>query len=128
MQAFLYVNLSAPGDYRNSLLNELKRVLPDLTMLDMDAGSGELLQHYALRLLNEAEQLVVCIKAQEEGNNIMILMPLLEALFQHQENRLVLLIGSHSRLQRIFTARPELPFRQVKEEEVVNTVQGFLKH
>ena len=127
MQAFLYFNLTAPGNYRQPLLEEVKTALPHIAILDMDAQSGELVQHYALQLLREAEQAVVCIKADESTADIAALMPLLEELFLEKPERLVLLQGQQARLQRMFAARENIRHKLVSKEDVVQEVQAFFR-
>lgn len=127
MQAFLYFNLAAPGTYRQPLLERVKTALPQVTILDLDAQSGELVQHYALHLLREADQAVVCIKANESITDLGSMMPLLEELFLEKQDRLVLLQGQHARLQRMFGAREGIEYKVVGEEDVVQEAQAFLK-
>ncbi|MBC5992725.1 hypothetical protein [Pontibacter cellulosilyticus] len=127
MQAFLYFNVTAPGTYRQPLLEQLKAALPQVAILDLDAQSGELVQHYALQLLKEAEQAVVCIKADESKTDLGSMMPLLEELFLEKRGRLVLLQGQHARLQRMFGARENINYKTVGEEEVAQEAQSFFE-
>ena len=127
MQAFLYFNLTEPGTYRQPLLEHVKAALPQVAILDLDAQSGELVQHYALHLLREADQAVVCIKADESTTDLGSMMPLLEELFLEKPERLVLLQGQHARLQRMFGARENIRYKTVGEEDVVQEAQAFLK-
>ncbi|PRY09856.1 hypothetical protein CLV24_11761 [Pontibacter ummariensis] len=126
MQAFLLIQLSASATYEQPLLAELKQLLPDLAVLDIDGRSDELLQHYALRLLREADRAVVCIKADEAAAGLINVMPLLEELLQSSQNRLVLLLGQYPRLLRIFESRPQLQYKQVAEQDVLSEVRGAL--
>ncbi|WP_299822323.1 hypothetical protein [uncultured Pontibacter sp.] len=129
MQAFLYFDLTAPGNYRykQPLLEQVKTAMPQAAILDMDAQSGELVQHYALKLLHEAAQAVVCIKADESITDISSLMPILEELFLERPGRLVLLQGQHARLQRMFDARISIKYKVAAAEEVVQQVQSFFQ-
>jgi hypothetical protein len=127
MQAFLYFNLTSAITYRQPLLEQVKVALPHLDVLDLDAKSGEMLQQYALKVLHDAEQAVVCIKAEENVQDLGALMPLLEELFIEHPNRLVLLSGHHTRLQRMFEARERVKFKVVSEEDVVQKAQEFLQ-
>ncbi|GAB3823485.1 hypothetical protein [Pontibacter rugosus] len=126
MQVFLYINLVEETAYQQPVVVQVRQAFPALGILDMDARSDELLQHYALRLLQEAEQAVVCIKADDATGQLNNLMPLLEELFQERLQRLVLLQGQHPRLQRIFAARPQVLFKVVEEEQVVEELKDFL--
>lgn len=127
MQAFLYIELTTHTTYRKPLPEQVKQQLPEVAVLDIDAESDELLQHYALRLLRESDKAVVCIKADATVTDLGKVMALLEELFQEKDNRLVLLLGEHSRLQRMFQARPQVQFRQVEEENVLEEVKRFLE-
>ena len=127
MQAFLYINLATSISYKQPVLEHVKTALPQLAILDMDAQSGELVQHYALQLLKEAEQAVLCIKADESITDFSAMMPLLEELFLEKPGRLVLLQGQQSRLQRMFSAREGIKYKFVVEEEVVDEVQAFFR-
>lgn len=130
MDAFLYVQLTAPAAlpaYGQPLVNWVKATKTAVTALDIDLQSDELMQHYALRLLRESTKSIVCLKA-EEGVPLEKLMPLLEELLQPDPNRLVLLLGEHQRLQRIFEARPLVKFKVAGEEDVLKKeVTAFFK-
>ena len=128
MQAFLYINLTATTPYHQPVPEQVKKALPQIAVLDVDAASGELVQHYALRLLRDAAKAVVCIKADESVADISALMPFLEELFQEHPQRHVLLQGQHDRLQRMFAARPAVSFKVVGEEEVLEEVEQFLQN
>ncbi|GHA66763.1 hypothetical protein [Pontibacter akesuensis] len=127
MQAFLYLNLTTEKAYAQPLVDQVRQTFPELAILDLDAQSDELLQHYALRLLRESERAVVSIKADETTVDLTGAMPLLEELFQGGTQRLVLLLGQHARLQRIFAARPHVVFQVVEEGEVVEEVKGYFE-
>ncbi|WP_276498712.1 hypothetical protein [Pontibacter litorisediminis] len=127
MQAFLYIVLTADTAFLQPVVERVRQSLPAVTVLDLDARSDELLQHYALRLLRESERAVVCIKAAESTTGFGSLMPLLEELFEEGRQRLVLLQGQQSRLQRIFAARPHTALKVVGEEEVMEEVKGFFE-
>ncbi|MFD2513049.1 hypothetical protein ACFSRY_04170 [Pontibacter locisalis] len=126
MQAFLFIDLTTPASYHQPVLERVKAVLPKVSVLDLDAESDEMMQHYALRLLRNSGKLVVCIKADEGVTEIAVLMPFLEELFQENPDRLVLLLGHHTRLSRMFEARPEVNFKVVGEGEVVEETEKFL--
>ena len=126
MQAFLYIEVTTATTYRKPLPEEVKQQLPEVAVLDIDAQSDELLLHYALRLLQESDKMVVCIKADSTEPGLGKVMGLMEELFHEKANRLILLLGDHSRLQRMFQARPQVQFKKVAEGEVVEQVKQFL--
>jgi hypothetical protein len=127
MKAFLFVDLSGSHtNYKKKVPEVVKLALPDITVIDIDARSDELLQHYALRLLKESEAAVVCIKADGINSDIAVLMPLLEEIFSGNKAPSVLLINQHLRLQRIFGARPEITFKGLEEDKVLKEVKTLL--
>ncbi|WP_194350036.1 hypothetical protein [Pontibacter beigongshangensis] len=128
MKAFLYLNLltSAQTTYEQPVLLWAKKHLPEVAVLDLDANSDEMLQHYALRLLREAQQIAVCIRSEAEAAEFQKLMPLVEELLQPKPGRLLLLYGGNARLLRMLQARPQLKFRVVEEEaQLQEVLQSF---
>jgi hypothetical protein len=127
MHAFIYLDLTASATYIKPLLGQVKQQLPEVAVLDIDAESDELLRHYALRLLRESDKAVIYIQADAAATGFGNIMALLEELFQEQAGRLLLLQGDHPRLLRMFRARPQVQFKQVKEEDALGEVKLFLK-
>ncbi|WP_299759072.1 hypothetical protein [uncultured Pontibacter sp.] len=127
MQAYLYVDLAVSTAFHQPVVKQVRQSMPAVSVLDLDAASDKLLQHYALRLLRESERAVVSIKSDENTADLNSLMPLLEELFVEGKQRLILLQGQHPRLQRIFAARPHVDLKVVREEEVVPAVRQFLE-
>lgn len=126
MQAFLYFSMAATTTYGQPVLQKVKQALPQTAILDFDAASDELVLHYALKLLREAEKAVCCIKTDESTHDISAILPLLEELFIEKPDRLILLQGQHARLQRMFDARAGVKYKVVTEQEVTEaTVQFF---
>lgn len=118
MLAFLYLNLTVseqPVSYQQAEVQLVKAYFPDVALLDMDADSDEMLLHYAKRMIQEADQLVVCLKA-EEGASLQLLTTVLEAMQQAKGQHVILLRGENQRLHRILQARPQLNFRKVSPE------------
>jgi hypothetical protein len=126
MQAFLYLDLTVSATYIKPLLGRVKQQLPEVAVLDIDAQSDELLRHYALRLLRESDKAVIYIQADAATTGFGSMMPLLEELFQEQPNKLILLQGDYPRLLRMLRARPQVQFKQVKEDDVLEEVELFL--
>lgn len=126
MQAFLYFDLTDSGAYQKPVAAQVRQAFPNIAVLDLDATSDELLQHYAHRMLREATQSIICIKADESTKDLGSLMPLLEEIFREGPQRLVLLDGEHARLRRMFDARPHVRFLDVASAEVLPQVKRFL--
>lgn len=128
MRAFLLLDLvttETPASYQQADLNLVKENFPDVALLDLDATSDELLVHYAKRMIQEATQLVVCIKADEKSS-FRSLSPMLEDLLQGKEQQLILIRGNSYRLQRMVEARPHLKLIQVDTEaEVIAELKQF---
>jgi hypothetical protein len=128
MQAFLLLDLTSagkPASYQQADVNLVKVNFPDVALLDLDATSDELLVYYAKRVMQEAAQLVVCIKA-DENTSFRNLTPLLESLLQGNEQQLVLLRGESHRLQRMIKARPYVKFKKVDStSDVIAELEQF---
>lgn len=116
MQAFLLLDLTSTTDFQRPLLAQVKQTWPEVVTLDVDTASGELLLHYALRLLREADKAVVLVQVDERTPGFGSAMPLVEELLLAQEGRMILLLGRHPRLQRMLQARPHIAFRQILGE------------
>lgn len=114
MQAFLFIDLSEGAAFEKPILSWVRRQFAGIAMLDVDTASDEMLQHYAVRLLQENPDAVVCI--QSGGGELNRLMPLLEELLQPQPLRHILLLGEHPRLQRMFQARPGIRYSVAADE------------
>lgn len=125
MQAFLYFDLTDSGAYQKPVAAQVRQAFPDIAVLDLDTTSDDLLQHYARRMLREATQSIICIKADESTKDLGSLMPLLEEIFREGRQRLVLLEGEHTRLRRMFDARPSIIYSVVSEQEVVGKTKEF---
>lgn len=116
MQAFLLLDLTSTTDFQRPLLAQVKQTWPEVVTLDVDTASGELLLHYALRLLREADKAVVLVQVDERTPGFGSAMPLVEELLLAQEGRMILLLGRHPRLQRMLQARPHIAFKQILDE------------
>jgi biopolymer transport protein ExbD len=128
MQAFLLLDLTSAGkpvSYQQADVNLVKVNFPNVALLDLDATSDELLVHYAKRMMQEAAQLVVCIKA-DENTSFRNLTPLLESLLQGNEQQFVLLRGESHRLQRMIEARPYVKYKKVDStSDVIAELEQF---
>ncbi|MFD2069360.1 hypothetical protein ACFSKU_20925 [Pontibacter silvestris] len=114
--------------FQQPLLEQVTEQYPELSILDLDTQSDELMQHYAKKLLQEAEQSIICIKGDRLNIGFGKLTPILEELLRPEKGRLVLLLGWHSRLQRMLQARPLLQFKQVEDEDrVLEETEQFLR-
>ncbi|MCJ8165488.1 hypothetical protein MKJ04_11600 [Pontibacter sp. E15-1] len=113
--------------YRKGLPEKVQQILPEAAVLDVDSTSGELVLHYALRLLRESEKAVVYIKADATVTGFGGILPLLEELFDGNEQRLILLSGDYPRLLRMLQARPQVQFAQVNEQDALEAVKQFLE-
>lgn len=130
MKAFLYLNLIAGNDapYQQPILAAVKKALPDVTVLDIDLDTDKLTLQMATRLLEEATQVVICIKGEQEQAGFGSIMPLFEALLTPHQNRLLLMLGQPARLLRMLQARPQLLVKQVQSEtEIVQQAGIYFK-
>jgi hypothetical protein len=118
MAAFLYIDLhpSASQKYGPAILSSLKQLCPGVATLDLDANSGDWMVQQAKRLLTETDRVLVCIKADEQPQDLGSFMLLLEELLHPNPNRLLILLGQQPRLLRMFQARPQLYFKHLETE------------
>lgn len=126
MDILLLLDLTAIAAYHQPLVAQVKQTWPEVVTLDVDARSDDLLLHYALQLLREADKAVVLVKADESIPGFGNVMPLVEELLLPQDGRLILLLGRHPRLERMLQARPDILFKTMKEEDVLQEIQRFM--
>ncbi|MHC2991471.1 hypothetical protein OB13_07685 [Pontibacter sp. HJ8] len=120
MQAFLLIDLSGEAVFEQPILAWLRQHRQGIATFDLDTQSDDMLQQYAVRLLQETAETVVCVKAG--AGDLNRLMPLLEELLQPNPDRLLLLLGEQPRLLRILQARPSLRYQVVADEEELKEV------
>jgi hypothetical protein len=117
MQAFLLVNLSGEATFEQPILRWVRHHLPGIATFDIDTKSDALLQQYAVRLLQETPETVVCVKAGE--GELSRLMPVLEELLQPHAQRQILLLGEQPRLLRMLQARTGIAYTLLADEEAL---------
>jgi hypothetical protein len=117
MQAFLLVNLSGEATFEQPILRWVRHHFPGIATFDIDTKSDALLQQYAVRLLQETPETVVCVKAGE--GELSRLMPVLEELLQPHAQRQILLLGEQPRLLRMLQARTGIAYTLLADEEAL---------
>ena len=117
MRAFLFIDLSEETVFDKPILNMVRQHAPAMPVFDVDANSDAALQQYAVRLLQENPETVVCIKSG--GGDLNRLMPLLEELLLPHAQRHILLIGQQPRLLRMLQARPGIAYTLLADEEAL---------
>jgi hypothetical protein len=129
MKALLYIRLLTDDQtivYQNSLLEQVKKKFPDVAVLDVDSQSGELVVHYAKKLLQDATQVIVCLDSATADAGFGSIFSLLELLLEWQKEQLILFRNNHNRLLRMVQARPELEAKVVQDDvEFLQEVQRF---
>jgi hypothetical protein len=129
MDAFLLLSLSAEPayTYRQPLLQAVKETAPAWAALDVDSFSDENLIAHAARLVREAERVVAVFKAPQPDASLGACQLVLEEIIQRKQPAVILLQGSHRRLQAIFQARPHFTWRQADSEaDLLGQLQAFL--
>jgi hypothetical protein len=119
MKALLYLRLLAEDQaiaYGNPLLELMKKELSDVAVLDVDSQSGELVLHYAKQLLQNSEQLIVCVDSAAADAGFGSVFPLLELVLEGRKEQLIVFRTEHTRLQRMIQARPELQMKVVQDD------------
>ena len=118
MDTFLLLSLSAepPFTYRQPLLQAVKDTAPNWAALDVDSFSDENLIAHAARLVREADRVVAVFKSLQPDAPLGACQLVLEEIILGKKPAVVLLQGSHRRLQAIFQARPHITWRQAGTE------------
>ena len=117
MQAFLFVDLSEETAFDQPILKIVRQHAPAIPVFDVDAKSDAALQQYAVRLLQENPETVVCVKSG--AGDLNRLMPLLEELLVPHLHRHILFVGRQDRLQRMLQARPGIGYTWLADEEAL---------
>ncbi|MCP2042675.1 hypothetical protein [Pontibacter sp. HSC-36F09] len=117
MQAFLFIDLSEETDFDKPILKMVRQHAPAIPVFDVDAKSDATLQQYAVRLLQENPETVVCIKGG--AGDLNRLMPLLEELLLPHAQRHIVLVGQQSRLLRMLQARLGIAYTLLADEEAL---------
>ncbi|GGG08126.1 hypothetical protein [Pontibacter amylolyticus] len=117
MQAFLFIDLAEETAFDKPILNMVRQHAPAIPVFDVDANSDAALQQYAVRLLQENQETVVCIKSG--AGELNRLMPLLEELLLPHAQRHILLIGQQPRLLRMLQARPGIAYTLLADDEAL---------
>ncbi|WP_299984445.1 hypothetical protein [uncultured Pontibacter sp.] len=115
MQAFLLIDLSEETAFKKPILQLVRQYAPAIPVFDVDTQSDATLQQYAVRLLQENPETIVCVKSGTGDLNR--LMPLLEELLLPHPQRRLLLVGEQPRLQRILQARQGIAYTLLADEE-----------
>lgn len=117
MQAFLLIDLSEEIAFEKPILKMVRQHAPAIPVFDIDARSDATLQQYAVRLLQENPETVVCVKSG--AGDLNRLLQLLEELLLPQPQRHILLIGEHPRFLRMLQARPGIAYTLLADEEAL---------
>lgn len=129
MKALLYIRLLDENQtiaYSNPMLDQAKKLLPDVAILDLDSQSDQLVLHYARQLLKEATQTIVCIDSATPDAGLGSIFSLLEPILESEKSQLFLFRSKHNRLQRMLQARPELQVKMMQDDaELLQVVQEF---
>ncbi len=129
MKGLLYIRLMAQGQpvvYQNPLLEQVKKQLPDVAVLDVDSESGELVLHYARQLLQDATQTIIVIESATPDAAFGSVFTVIESLLDGQKDQLILFRQEHSRLLRMVQARPELKYKATPTDaELLQVITQF---
>src|SRR5690606_15572967 len=114
---FLLIDLSEESSFDKPILKLVRQHAPAIPVFDVDANSDATLKQYAVRLLQENPETVVCVKGGSGELNR--LMPLLEELLLPHLQRHILLIGQQPRLLRMLQARSGIAYTLLADEEAL---------
>ncbi|HEY4651963.1 MAG TPA: hypothetical protein VIG72_11150 [Pontibacter sp.] len=130
MKSLLYLRLLTDGQtiaYGNPVLEQVKKDFPEVAVLDADSQSGELVLHYAQKLLQEPGQTIVCFDSAAADAGFGSLLPLIELLLEGQPEQRILFRNTHHRLLRMVQARPELHAELVQHDaELLQKIKLYL--
>ncbi len=112
MAAFIYVELGQNShfSYHKPILEQVKKQFPDLSFLDLDTFSEEFLINQACQLVELASKCGVYFTSLEPDASFGATLRLAEVLIRRQQPTLVVLQGTHTRLERLFGNRSNLNF------------------
>ena len=129
MKSLLYISLLAdnqPVNYGNAVLDQVKKHFPEVAVLDVDSKSDQLVLHYAKQLLQDSEQVIVCIDSAAADSGFGSVFPLLKLVLEGQKDQLIVFRSEHTSLQRIVQARPELQMQAVQDDvELIQVMKEF---
>ena len=113
MSTFLLVHLQAGNStiYQYPVVNWVKTNYPEVTVLDVDNTSDELLISYACRLISEENKVVIYFISESPDAPLGAALRIVETLISSENaNIRVLVAGEHQRLKNIFSARLHISF------------------
>lgn len=95
----------------------LKARTPEMTVLDIDSFSDEMLVSQATRLLTESTQYAIYFKVTTPNAPLGTAFKLLEEIIRETKPALILLEGTHARLSAIVQARTHLMLNTIQNSE-----------
>lgn len=112
MGAFIYAELSQAlnNSYQKPVLELIKKQFSSFDYLDLDNFSEEFLIMQTCQLVELADTCVVYFKSLAPEAPLGATLRLAEVLIRRQHSTLVVLQGTHTRLERLFNNRPTLTF------------------
>jgi hypothetical protein len=116
--AFIYAELGQNShySYHKPILGQVKKQFPDLDFLDLDTFSEEFLITQGCQMVELASKCGVYFKSLEPDAALGATLRLAEVLIRRQQPTLVILQGTHTRLERLFGNRLNLNFLKNPEE------------
>lgn len=121
MAAFIYLELGQAFSYsyRKPILEKVKIQFPDLDFLDLDAESEEFLVAQAGQLVQLADTCVFYLKSLDPEASLGAGLSLVEILIRRPQPTLVILQGTHNRLERLLSNRATLTFLKNVDEPML---------
>lgn len=113
MPAFLLVHLRSGNSsiYEYPIITWIKEQYPEITVLDVDNSSDDLLISYACRLIVEEDRVIIYFIAKNPDAPVGAALRIIEAIISTEKATIqVLSEGQHNRLAAILTSRPHIPF------------------
>lgn len=128
MVAFIYAELGNEINYsyQKPLLAQIKKQFPSVEYLDLDTYSDEFLITQACQMVEQANSCGIYFKILDSEAALGAILRLAEVVIRRTQNGLVVLQGSHSRLERLFSHRPTLIFlKNPNEHSLLEQLGNF---
>ncbi|QHT66321.1 hypothetical protein GXP67_06440 [Rhodocytophaga rosea] len=128
MQAVLYIEITESLDfsYEKPLLAYIQQCFPQVIQFDIDNHSDAMLVSYAIKLLEEANQVLLIVEARE--GKTQTLLPFFEKLLVYQYKTLVVYNGNNAAADRyIHLVADERKRKDIPMEEAKTIIQAFFQ-
>jgi hypothetical protein len=128
MQAVLYIEITDELTffYEKRLLAYIQQYFPQVVQYDIDNHSDALLVAYAVKLLEEASQVLLILEASEGKTHV--LLPFFEKLLVFQRKCLVICYGGNAAADKyLYLLEDERKKTNIPVEEARQIIHAFFR-